>query len=103
MAGSLFAVLIDLSGTIYDDDTPIEGAIEAIARLRRNPRARIRFVTNTTKESIARLHSRLTRIGFEMDCEEIFTSLTAARRFVVEHHLRPMLVLEDVAAEDFEG
>uniref|UniRef100_A0A914W991 Haloacid dehalogenase-like hydrolase domain-containing protein 2 n=1 Tax=Plectus sambesii TaxID=2011161 RepID=A0A914W991_9BILA len=103
MAGSLFAVLIDLSGTVYDDDAPIGAAIEAVNRLRRNPRARIRFVTNTTKESISRLHARLVRIGFTIDRDEIFTSLTAAKRFVLQHQLRPMLLLEDVAAEDFEG
>uniref|UniRef100_A0A914WAQ6 Haloacid dehalogenase-like hydrolase domain-containing protein 2 n=1 Tax=Plectus sambesii TaxID=2011161 RepID=A0A914WAQ6_9BILA len=97
------AVLIDLSGTIHIEDCAIKGAIEAIGRLRANPRVRMRFVTNTTKESIGRLHSRLQKIGFDIAKHEIFTSMSAARRLVENERLRPMLLLEDVALEDFEG
>lgn len=97
------AVLIDLSGTIHIEDAVVKGAIEAIGRLRANPRVRIRFVTNTTKESVGRLHSRLRKIGFDIARHEIFTSMTAARRLVENERLRPLLLLEDVALEDFDG
>lgn len=60
-------------------------------------------MTNTTKESKASLHSLLTQLGFEIDKNEIFTSLVAARDFIERQNLRPMLFLEPSALEDFEG
>ena len=63
----------------------------------------MRFVTNTTKESKNQLHNLLTNLGFNIDKNEIFTSLTAARNLIVEKDLRPMMLLEDGATQDFEG
>lgn len=97
------AVLIDLSGTIHIEDKPIPGAIEAIKRLRKLTGVELKFVTNTTKESLDYLHKRLTGIGFDIKKDEIFTSLTAARRLIDENRLRPMLLLEDEALDEFAG
>lgn len=63
----------------------------------------MRFVTNTTKESKGTLLRRLTGIGFDIKAEEVFTSLTAARRLVDQRKLRPMLLLQQDALEDFKG
>ena len=63
----------------------------------------MRFVTNTTKESKETLLRRLTGIGFDIKAEEVFTSLTAARRLVDQRKLRPMLLLQRDALEDFKG
>lgn len=63
----------------------------------------LRFVTNTTKESKETLLRRLTGIGFDIKAEEVFTSLTAARRLVDQRNLRPMLLLQQDAIEDFKG
>ncbi len=41
--------------------------------------------------------------GFDLTEEEIFTSLTAARRLVERERLHPLLLLEDSASEDFKG
>lgn len=60
-------------------------------------------MTNTTKESLRTLYQRLTLLGFEIDKDEIFTSLTAARNLVISRGLRPFLMLEDSAKEDFQG
>jgi ribonucleotide monophosphatase NagD (HAD superfamily) len=64
---------------------------------------KLRFVTNTTKESKSQLYSLLTNMGFKIEKNEIFTSLTAARNLIVENNLRPMMLLEDGAIQDFEG
>ncbi|KAJ8036126.1 Haloacid dehalogenase-like hydrolase domain-containing protein 2 [Holothuria leucospilota] len=64
---------------------------------------KIKFVTNTTKESKQSLHDRLTRIGFKIDQDEIFTSLTAARNYVEKKNARPFLILSEDAKRDFEG
>ena len=63
----------------------------------------IRFVTNTTKESKRIIFERLQRMKFQVDKNEIFTSLSAAREFVHTRKLRPMLFLEEEAKEDFQG
>lgn len=102
MAKRIAAVLIDLSGTIHIEDAVIPGAIEALKRLRA-AQIKIKFVTNTTKESKRVLHERLKRIGFSIDSEEIFTSLTAARQLIDQRNLRPLMLIADAAKEDFSG
>jgi len=73
-----------------------------IDRLRKS-NVRIRFVTNTTKESLRSVHEKLTKLGFDIGRDELFTSLTAARKFVERRSLRPLLLLEESAKEDFNG
>src|SRR5687768_8168662 len=48
--GPLEALLIDLDGVLYVEDEPVEGAAEAVGRLR-DAGLRLRFVTNTTARS----------------------------------------------------
>ena len=64
---------------------------------------KVKYVTNTTKEPLRLLHQRLTGLGFEIDRGDIFTSLSAARQLVEMKQVRPFLMLEDSAKEDFEG
>ncbi|XP_036385666.1 haloacid dehalogenase-like hydrolase domain-containing protein 2 [Megalops cyprinoides] len=99
---ALKAVLIDLSGTLHIEDTSVPGAQEALNRLRQAPVA-VKFVTNTTKECKRMLLERLQRLGFSIQEQEIFTSLTAARNLVEQNSVRPLLLLEDSALEDFSG
>lgn len=61
-----------------------------------------KFVTNTTKESQSFLYARLNQIGFDIKKEEIFTSLLAANDYILHEKLKPLLLLEDVAFEDFK-
>ncbi|XP_048875006.1 haloacid dehalogenase-like hydrolase domain-containing protein 2 isoform X1 [Brienomyrus brachyistius] len=98
----LKAVLIDLSGTLHIEDSAVPGAQEALSRLRRAPVA-VCFVTNTTKECKRTLLERLCRLDFDIQEREIFTSLSAARGLVERRALRPLLLLEDSALEDFSG
>ncbi|EFO18667.1 HAD-superfamily subfamily IIA hydrolase [Loa loa] len=95
------AVLIDLSGTLHVEDICITGVLTSLQLLRRNPRYAIKFVTNTTKESADRLYERLTKLGLEIKRSEIFTSLLAAKHLIKKDNLRPMLLLENAALEDF--
>lgn len=64
---------------------------------------KVKFVTNTTKESKRILHERLQAAGFKIENNEIFTSLTAARNLIETKRLRPLLILEEEALEDFNG
>ncbi|KAH7641896.1 haloacid dehalogenase-like hydrolase domain-containing protein 2 [Dermatophagoides farinae] len=97
----LKAVLIDLSGTIHIESNEIVGSIDALTRLRRSG-LRYKFVTNTTKESQNFLYERLKSIGFDIEKNEIFTSLVAARDFIRNEKLWPHLLLEECAMEDFQ-
>ncbi|KAL4229308.1 Haloacid dehalogenase-like hydrolase domain-containing protein 2 [Mactra antiquata] len=94
------AVLVDLSGTIHIDDNEIPGSINALKKIRQS-NLQIKFVTNTTKESKRLLHARLTKIGFDIKQEEIFTSLTAARKLIDEQKLSPLMLIDDRAKEEF--
>ena len=69
----------------------------------RKANVQIKFVTNTTKESKHTLLDRLTRIGFDIKADEVFTSLTAARQRLEKEQLRPLLLLEQDALKDFDG
>ncbi|CAJ1071146.1 haloacid dehalogenase-like hydrolase domain-containing protein 2 [Xyrichtys novacula] len=96
------AVLIDLSGTLHIEDTAVPGAQDALQRLRKAAVA-VKFVTNTTKESKKNLLNRLQRLNFNVQEQEIFTSLSAARSLLVQKQHRPLLLVEDSALEDFSG
>uniref|UniRef100_F6YYU4 Haloacid dehalogenase-like hydrolase domain-containing protein 2 n=1 Tax=Ciona intestinalis TaxID=7719 RepID=F6YYU4_CIOIN len=105
MSGSLKqikAVLIDLSGTLHVGNNIIPGAQNAVNKLRKS-RLKIKFVTNTTKESHQSLHDRLNRLGFEVKKDEIFTSLSSVRTLIDKMKLRPHLMLSESAKRDFFG
>ena len=69
----------------------------------RNAGIEIKFVTNTSKESLRDIHERISKLNFNIRKDEIFTSLTAVRKLVDARNIRPHLVLADSAMEDFEG
>ncbi|XP_033725496.1 haloacid dehalogenase-like hydrolase domain-containing protein 2 [Pecten maximus] len=93
-------VLVDLSGTLHVDSDEIPGSIAAISRLSQSG-INIKFVTNTTKESKQCLLDRLTSIGFQVQPSQIYTSLTAARHLIERMGVRPFLMLDQRALEDF--
>ena len=63
----------------------------------------LRFVTNTTKESKSTLLNRLKSLGYHINENEVFTSLTAARRAIEANNYRPFCLVEDDALKDFKG
>ncbi|RHZ63726.1 hypothetical protein Glove_328g25 [Diversispora epigaea] len=95
-------VLIDLSGVLHVGDKACEGALSGLKKLRQ-AEIPFRFCTNTTKESSSNILNKLTNMGFEINKNELFTSLTASRNLVLSSGLRPMLFLEESALEDFQG
>ncbi|CAG8444056.1 4853_t:CDS:2 [Rhizophagus irregularis] len=102
MAHIIRGVLIDLSGTIYVGDKACEGAVAGLKKLRQSG-IPFRFCTNTTIQSVEKLKNKLINLGFEVNKNEIFTSVIACRNLVLSRGLRPLLFLEDAALEDFQG
>ncbi|CAG9763167.1 unnamed protein product [Ceutorhynchus assimilis] len=96
------AVLIDLSGTLHIENHAIPGAVEALKRLMKQ-NLKIKFVTNTTKESKNTLHKRLLSLGFDVDKNDILSSLGACRNLIEKNKLKPMLMVAPEALEDFQG
>ena len=94
--------MLDLSGTVHVEDKLIDGVKEGISVLKSSG-VPIQYVSNTSKESLSSLRNKIVRAGLDVEEEDIFTSLTAARDYVQSEGLRPMLLLEDSAAEEFSG
>lgn len=99
----LDALLVDLDGVLYVEGEPVEGAREAIERLRAAKLA-LRFVTNTTARSRAQTLDKLRDLGFEVAAEELVTPAALARRHCVdEGHREVALVMNEAVKADFEG
>ncbi|XP_068521806.1 haloacid dehalogenase-like hydrolase domain-containing protein 2 [Anas acuta] len=61
------------------------------------------FVTNTMKECKRDLLERLTKLGFDIAENEIFTSLTAIRNLLEQKQVQPLLLVDKKALPDFTG
>lgn len=95
-------VLLDLAGVLYDGDTPVEGAVQAVARLRAEGMA-LRFLTNSTRAPRRVLLERLMRMGFDVDAAELFTPASVACALLADRKLEPHLLIHPDLAEDFAG
>jgi HAD superfamily hydrolase (TIGR01458 family) len=73
------AILLDVDGVLHVSGQPIPGAVDAVARLRRDGH-RLRFVTNNSTRARATLADELRTMGFELDDEELQTTPIAAAR-----------------------
>lgn len=73
------AILLDVDGVLMVSGTPIPGAAEAVAELRRAGH-RLRFVTNNTTRPRATLAEELRRGGIELDDDELQTTAASAAR-----------------------
>ncbi|KAH9494901.1 Haloacid dehalogenase-like hydrolase domain-containing protein 2 [Bulinus truncatus] len=103
MSKLIKAILIDLSGTLHIENDPTPNALQALARLQTRSDIHIRYVTNTTKESKNVLLDRLKKIGFNIKENEVYSSLSAARKLIDDQKLRPYFLIDKQALEDFEG
>src|SRR5215831_5709769 len=76
---SMAAILLDVDGVFHISGRPIDGAGDAIRRLRDDGH-RLRFVTNSTTRSRADLAEDLRAFGVELEDEEVETTPRAAAR-----------------------
>ncbi len=77
------AVAFDLDGTLYLGSEIVPGAAEIVAHVRRAGLG-VLFLTNTTTTNPARLQERLARLGVAALAAEIYSSASAAARYVAE-------------------
>jgi HAD superfamily hydrolase (TIGR01458 family) len=97
------ALLVDLEGTVYQNDRLIPGAADALraAEARGAPH---RFVTNTTSRPRAVIARQLSGMGFPVDPERIYTAPRAARAQLLREGVRRCdFLVQPALLEDFEG
>ncbi|PWN32834.1 uncharacterized protein FA14DRAFT_78512 [Meira miltonrushii] len=104
-------LLIDLSGTLHIGDQACPGAITALNRLFSSKPVKgkcsdikVRFCSNTTKESKQDLQKRLVRIGFDekiVTTDRIMTSLQACTQLCLKQQWKPLLLLTSSAQNSF--
>jgi len=82
------ALLLDLQGVLFEDGTPIFGAVKAVEAARAAGRI-LRFVTNTATRHPAAILEDLRAMGFDVEEGELFTAPLAARSFLLRQHWRP--------------
>ncbi|MDH4944434.1 TIGR01458 family HAD-type hydrolase [Sulfurimonas sp. C5] len=95
------AVLCDIGGVLYVGDTPIEGAIDAIKRIKE--RYPIRFLTNTTQKTGVEVVKKLQELGFEIQQEEVITALDMTKMFLENQKSTAEFLLTDNAVMFFES
>lgn len=93
-------VLIDLSGTVYEGDTLLPGAREAVGRLQAAQMPML-YLTNTSRKPRGKILQRLRKMDFEVREEEIFTAPTAIQDYLREHRLSPWLLAHPDLVEEF--
>ena len=92
-------IICDIGGVLYEGNKPIDGAIEAINKLR--TKYQIRFATNTTRRAPCTILSKLSKMGFEIKEEELFTALAAVKKLVLKENAKVYTLLTQDASDYF--
>jgi len=95
----LMGLLVDLDGTLYVGDEPVEGARDAVESLKASGFV-LRYVTNTTRRPRRWVREHLLSLGFQVDEAEIFTPARAAAGRIGTRSCFPLVdesLLEDLA------
>jgi glycerol-1-phosphatase len=71
------ALLLDLDGVVYTDDVAVDGAPEALRRLREEGTP-VRFVTNNASRTPEQVAEKLRGVGIQAQAEEVLGSARAA-------------------------
>ncbi len=93
-------LLLDLDGTLYVGDEPVEGAREAVQDLGSSG-VQIRYVTNTTRKPRRQVCEHLLSLGFDAEEIGIFTPARAAAAVIGGGTCYPLV--DESLLEDLEG
>lgn len=93
------ALLIDINGTVVQGDVAVDGAAQAVSRLRDGGYV-LRFLTNTESKTAQATQERLAACGVDVEADEIFTPVVAARMLLERTPgARPLLMMSDAVKE----
>jgi NagD protein len=94
------AYVFDCDGTVYLGDTPLPGAVEAIADVRARG-ARTLFLTNNPTRLQADYAERLTAMGIPTSARDVVSSIDALVDYLDREQPRPrLLVVSEPLLED---
>jgi HAD superfamily hydrolase (TIGR01458 family) len=95
-------IMFDLDGVLYVGSNAIEGAVEAIEKIRLSGLP-CRFVTNTSTLSLASLQQKINAMGFSISADEIISAPQATLLYLKKQH-EPVcrLLLADDVKKDFK-
>jgi HAD superfamily hydrolase (TIGR01458 family) len=96
------AVAFDLDGVLYEAETPVPGAVAAVAAVRAAGLA-VRFVTNATSISRRLIVEKLARFGFLAHVDELLCPSYAAAAWLRMQSASAALFVPEAALEDFDG
>ncbi len=82
-------ILLDIDGVLHLSGEAIEGATDALRRLRADGH-RLRLVTNNTTRARATLVGELRGLGFEVEEDEVETTPIAAARALAGQRVLPL-------------
>jgi len=103
MALSIEACLIDLDGTVYEGQRPVEGVADAVDSLRRAGFP-FCFTTNTSRKPRSQIVERLKGWGIGVSKDRMFTAPVAAASWLREQGFgRISVLLPEAALEEFGG
>ena len=95
------ALLIDIDGVLYTADTPVPGAVEAVAVLQERDIPH-RYISNSTRRSRTMVAERLRLMGFPIREDEILTPAVAAARYLADQKkMRAIFVTTNDVIPDF--
>ena len=97
----LKGLLFDLDGVLYTGSSAIEGAVQAIEKIRAS-HISCRFVTNTSTLSLTSLQLKINSSGFSIPESEIISAPQATRLYLqsLKNPICHLLMAEDVR-QDF--
>lgn len=100
---SIKGILFDLDGVLYIGSHAIEGAVEAVKKIR-NSGILCRFVTNTSTLSLSSLQQKINALGFSIPANEIISAPHATLLYLKNQHdpVCRLLLAEDVK-QDFKA
>lgn len=96
------AILFDISGVLYVDQTPVPGAVEALSQLQQLGLP-LRFVTNSSRSTEAMILTALQKMGFTIDASQMFTASGAIKQVLKERGLRPYCLIHPSLEPEFDG
>lgn len=102
MSRAYDALLLDLSGVLYDGTRIIPGAREAVATARKKGLI-LRFVTNTATKSAATLIGDMRNMQIDVQPGEMITAPMAAKTYLQQRNLRPYVLLHAAIRAEFDA
>lgn len=102
MALPFDALLLDLSGVLFNNNQVIDGAVECVREARQRG-LQLRFVTNTASRSHDSIVQHLLDLGFNIQNGELYTAPRATATYLQQHNLSPYALVHPAIVDEFSS